>query len=95
MRPLLRNFLHFAEALLLKFEVADGQHFVHEQNFGLEMRGHGKRQPHLHSRAEMLQRRIDETFDLGEIDDLVELAVDFSLAHPENRAAQVDIFASA
>ena len=94
MRPLLRHFLHFAEAFLLKLKVADGQHFVHKQNLRLQMRGDGKGQPHLHAGAEMFERRVDKALDFRESHDLVEFAVDLSLAHAENRAAQVDIFAS-
>ena len=93
-RPALRHFTHFPEAFLLKRQVADGEHFVHEQDFRLEVRGDGKRQAHLHSRAVMLQRRVDEIGDFGKGDDLVEFAVDFLLAHAENRAVQIRIFAA-
>ena len=88
------HFTHFSQALFLERDVADRQNFIHQQNFGLEVRGDGKRQPHLHPGAVMLQRRIDEICDLGEGDDLVEFSVDFLLAHAENRAVQIGILAA-
>ena len=68
----LGNFLHLAEAFLLEFEIADGEHFIHQQNFRFEMRRDGKGEAHLHAGAEMLERRIDEALDFGESDDLVD-----------------------
>ena len=40
---------HLAEALLLERGVADGEHFVDDQDLGLEVRGHRERQPHVHA----------------------------------------------
>ena len=44
----LRDAVH---ALALKGDVADRQHFVDQQDVGLGVHGHRKRQPHLHARA--------------------------------------------
>ncbi len=30
------DFLHFAEAFLLEFSIADGEHFVDDENFRIE-----------------------------------------------------------
>ncbi len=40
------------------------------------------------------KRRVEEFFDFGEGDNLVEFPVDLPLAHSQNRAAQVNIFAA-
>ena len=48
----------------------------------LEMRGDGERQPHVHAAGVALHRRVDELLDLGEGDDLVELAADLRRRMP-------------
>ena len=60
--------------------VADRQHFIDDQDLRLEMRGHRKGQPHVHAAGVALDRRIDELFDFGEGDDVVELAGDLAAA---------------
>ena len=74
-RPPLGHVAHLAEALLLELGVADRQHLVDDQDFRLQVRGHGERQPHVHAAGIVLDRRVEELLDLGEGDDLVELAV--------------------
>ena len=74
--------LHLAEALLLEGGVADRQHLVDDQDLRLEVRGHGEGQAHVHAARVVLHRRVDEPLDLGEGDDLVELAVDLLLRMP-------------
>ncbi len=59
------------------------------------MRGNRKRQPHVHPARIPLDRSVDECLDASEIDDLIESALDFAFAHPENGAAQKNVLASA
>ena len=66
--------LHLAEALLLELSVSDGQHLVDDEDLGVEVRSHGKRESHVHAARVALHRRIEEATDLAELDDLVELA---------------------
>src|SRR5215475_853061 len=89
------NVLHFADTFILKSRVAYSQHFIDQQNFRLQMGGHGESQAHVHSAGIALDRRIDETFDFGEGDDLVELPVYFAAPHAEDRAVQVNVLAPA
>src|SRR5262249_1731251 len=89
-----RDFVHLSEALFLKFEVADGQNFVDEENFRLEMGGYGEGQAHLHSGAEMLQRSVEVTIDFRERNDGILFPVDFAFAHPENGAAEINVLAT-
>ncbi len=42
----------------------------------------------------MFQRRVDKISDFGKGHDLIELAIDFLLAHAENRAVQIGVFAA-
>ena len=58
------------------------------------MRRHGERQPHVHPARVALHRRVEEPLDLGERDDLVELARDLGAAHAEDRAVQEDVLAA-
>src|SRR5581483_7201216 len=39
-------------------------------------------------------RRVEEIFDVGKSDNLVELARNFLLVHPENRAVQINVLAA-
>ena len=70
------------------------QHLVDDQDLGLQVRGHGEGQPHIHPRGIPLHRRIQELLDLGEHDDLVEFAVDLGLLHAQDRAVEVHVLAT-
>ena len=61
-----------SEALLLEPGVADGEHFVDEQDVGLEERGDGEPEAHLHARRIELDLSVDRVLELGELDDVVE-----------------------
>ena len=76
-RPLLLNFTHLTQAFSLKCCVANSQYFIHEKNLRLQVSGHGKCQAHVHSTGIMLDRDIDELFNFGKSDDLVEFAARF------------------
>ena len=41
-----------------------------------------------------LDRRVEELLDLGEGDDLVELAADLGAGHAEDRAVEIDVLAA-
>src|SRR6266699_2785274 len=86
------NLTHLAKALFLKLCITNCEHFVHNEDFRLQMCCHCERQTNIHSARVTLDRGIEKSFHLGERDDLVELASDFRLAHPKNRAVQENIF---
>ena len=52
--------LHLPEALALERRVADRQDLVDEQDLGLEVRGHGEGQAHVHAGGVALDRRVEE-----------------------------------
>jgi hypothetical protein len=85
---------HFAEALFLEVDVADGEDFVDEENFGFEMGGHGEGQADVHAAGVVLDRGVDKFFEFGEGDDFVELAGDVALAHAEDGAGEKGVFAA-
>ena len=90
--PRPRHVAHLSQAFFLKVDVPDGQDFIHQQNFRLQMRGHRERQPHEHSRGVMLHGRVDEFFQLGESHDFVELSGDLPLAHPQDGPGEIRVF---
>ena len=61
---------------------------------GLEVGGDREGQPHVHPAGVALHRRVEELLDLGEGDDLVELAVDLTAGHPQDGAVEVDVLAA-
>ena len=83
-----------AEALLLKRQIADREHFVDDEDVGSKMRGDGEREAHLHAARIALDRRIEHAIDFGEGDDRVQIAVDVALAEAEDRAVQIDVLAA-
>ena len=86
---------HPSEALLLKGAVADGEHFVDDQDLRLEVRGDGEGQPHIHAAGVALDRRIDEFFDPGKSRRSRRTCASISrAAHAEDRAVQIDVFAA-
>src|SRR5262249_39688898 len=87
--------LHLADALALEGGVADREHFVHEQHFGIEMGGHGEGEAHAHAARIVLHGRVEEALHLGEVDDLVELASDLAAFHAKDGAVEIDILAAA
>ena len=88
------DILHLPEALLLELGVADGQHLVDDQDFGIEIRRDCECQPHVHAAAVALDRSVEKLLDPREIDDLVELLFDFPARHTEDAAVEKDVLAA-
>ncbi|OQA42175.1 MAG: hypothetical protein BWY52_02294 [Chloroflexi bacterium ADurb.Bin325] len=89
-----RDFAHFPEAFLLECGIADGKDFIDNKDFRVQVRGHGEGEPHVHAGAVAFDRGVDELLDLGEGDDLVELAADFGLGHAQDRTIEEDVLAA-
>src|SRR5439155_18464283 len=89
---LARDFAHFAKAFSLKGDVADGQYFVCNKDFGIEMRSHGECQSQVHSAGVALDRNIQKFSNLGKVYDCFKAAVDFGFAHAQYRAVEINIF---
>src|SRR5262249_44849051 len=67
---------------------------VDQENLWLEVDGDRERQADIHATRVVLGGGIDELLDLGEVNDLVELAGDFRPLHAQDRAGEVDVLAS-
>ena len=88
-----RGGLHPAEALLLEGEIPHGENLVDDQDLGLQMSGHREGEAKLHPARVPLYGRIDERADVGELDNLIEAALDLLAFHAEDRAVQEDVLA--
>ena len=64
---LLGDVSHLSHALALERLIPHRQHFVHEQNLGLQMCCHCERQSHVHAAGVALDRRVEELLDLDRI----------------------------
>ena len=87
--------VHLTQTLLLKFGIPNGKYLVHDEDFRLKVGGHGKGKAHVHAGGVALDRRVEKLGDLGELDDVVELASDLRPGHAQNGAVQVDVLAAA
>ena len=85
------HILHLANSFLLEFGIAYGEDFVHDEDFRLQERSDSKTETDGHTGAVTLNRRIDVFLTAGEIDDLIELAVNLLLGHTEDSAVHIDI----
>ena len=89
-----RHLAHLAEAFLLERRVANGEHFVDDENFRIEMCRDREGEPNVHAAAVALHRRVEKLLDFGERHDFIEASVDLVTAHTENRAVQINVFAA-
>src|SRR5579885_2869087 len=85
---------HFAEAFFLEVDVADGEDFIDEEDFGFEVSGDGESETDVHAGGVVLDGGIDELFEFGEGDDFVELGGDFAAGHAEDGAGEEGVFAA-
>ena len=83
----LGDFAHLAEAFLAEGGVADGEHFVDEQDLRGQVRGYGEAQAHGHAAGVALHGRLQQLLDAGESDDRGEGGADFAALHAQDGAA--------
>ena len=89
-----RHTAHTIQALDHESDIPDGQHLIENQHIWTQRTGDGKPEANTHSRRIILHRHIDEFPDLGKVDDLVDLPVDFLFRKAQHRAVDVDVFPS-
>ena len=81
-------------ALGLERLVADGDDLVDQQDVGIHVDRDGEAEADVHARGVVADRVVDEVFDTGEGNDVVELAVDLPGGEPEDRPVEVDVLAA-
>ena len=92
--PVVAELDELLEAALLKGHVTDGQHLVDDQEARVDVDRHREGQPHVHPRRVRLDRLIDERFQAGEVDDLVEPRRDVAATHAQDRSVEKHVLAS-
>src|SRR3954465_11872957 len=83
---------HLPQTLLLKASVADGEHFIDQQDFRLEKRSHREGESQIHAAGIAFYRRINKLFHFGKGDYIVELALNLGTAHAKNGSVEEDVF---
>jgi hypothetical protein len=83
------------QAFLLEAGVADRQHFVDDQDLGVEVHGGGEGEAQEHTRRIRAHRLLDVALELGEFDDRVEAVADLGGAEPGEDAACNYVLAAA
>ena len=91
----LAEFVDLAHAALAEVDVADGEGFIHQQDFGIDVDGDGEGQAHHHAAGVGLDRLIDEVADLGEGGDVFVALVDLARGEAQDRAVEIDVIAAA
>ena len=86
--------MHLSQAFLLKLGVADREHLIDNENFGLEVRGDREGEADIHAAAVTFDRCVEKFLGLGKGDDLIELRLNLMAPHPEDRAVQENVFAA-
>jgi hypothetical protein len=93
--PAIPHLPQYVQAFFLKSGITDRQHFIDNQYVCVKVSGNGKRKSYIHAGRVSLDWRVDESFDLCESHDLVELPTSFVALHAKYRAIQVNIFPTA
>src|SRR5882672_12246265 len=88
------DFVHLTETLLLESKIANGQHFIDDQDLWFEMRRYRESKPHRHAGGVVFHGSVEKRLGLGESNDLVKLAFNFAFAHAQNRAIKKNVFPS-
>src|SRR4029079_19389303 len=92
--PGVSEVLHAPQAPCLELGVTHGEHLVHEQDLGLEMRGNREGETDVHAARVPLDRRVDEPLDPGELDDVTVPLLYLPALHREDRAVEVDVLSA-
>src|SRR5688572_7959427 len=92
--PLTCDTLNRPEALALKSHVAHRQNFIDEKDFRLQVCRNCKGKPHVHSTGIPFHGRVYKLLDFGKRNDLIKLALDLRLLHPQYGAIKVNVFTS-
>ena len=88
------QFVNFAQAALAEINIADGQSFVHQQYFRINVDRDRECQPHHHAAGIRFDRLVDEIADLGELRDVGELAIHLFRGKSKNRRVEINIVAA-
>ena len=86
--------LHPRDAFVLERFIAHREHFVGDQQIGLQRRHQREAETHHHAAGVGLDRRVNVLADVGEGDDLVEPGVERRAGQPLQRSSEFEVFAA-
>jgi hypothetical protein len=84
-----RYIVHLADGTFLELGVTDGEDLVNDEDFGFEEGGDGEAETDCHTGTIAFYRSVDVFLYAGELDDIVELALDLMLCHAEDGTVHV------
>lgn len=91
-RAVLHELTQKAHALLREEGVAHRQGLVDHENIGVNMRDHGKGQPHQHAAGVGFDRLVDELADVGEGLDIGKAMRGLRPRQTQDTCIEVDVF---
>ena len=66
-----------AHATLLELRIAHGKNLIDEENIRFDVDRHGETKTYVHTGGLVLHRLVDEVLDAREVNDCIELLIDF------------------
>ena len=91
---MLGHVFHLSQAFLLKSASPTASTSSTIRISGSRCAATAKAKSYVHPAAEVLDGRIEELFDVGKGDDLVELLADLGAGHAEDRAVEINVLAA-
>ena len=91
---LFAQFAYLGTALALKFCIADGQHFVGQEDIGIHERRHGKGNAHIHAARIGFHRLVNEFADPGETYNFIINRIYLGVAHAQEPRVEINVFPS-
>ena len=86
------EFFKFMIAFCLKENIPDGQGLIDNQDFRVDVNGHGKCQAHEHTARVGLYRLVDKLADIRKGENAVHPLLNFLLRESHHSPVQVDVF---
>ena len=88
----IKDLPHLSSALFTEGAVADGKHFIKDDDVRRYQAGDGKCQPALHSAGKLFERTVLEVFELRKLNDGIILSVHEVSCISQHRTAKIGIF---
>ena len=86
--------MNFTHAALAKVDVADRERLVHQENFRVDMNGHGEGQADQHTARIGFDRLVNEIADFGEFLDGRVPGVNFGAVQAQNGRVEIYVIAA-
>lgn len=87
------DFAHFPQTPFLELGITDGEDFVQDQDFRVQVRCDGESEPDVHAGGVAFHRGVNKPFQAGKGDDFVKLPGDFSFRHAKDSPIEEDVLA--